>query len=394
MNRLIAVLGLALAIPACASLPEDVATPVRQALLQMDDGTGRPIAPGRLASRVSMGLGGAGWLIDYSKTGDQAWCGTGGCTRELYVARSGGSHRLAFREQVLDWSLKDGPETVLDLELHRAACDALGSEPCLRRFVWNEAGGRFEEALNREGFGYLVGPLFQPTPPVPADYPDAVLAEIERREGLCQAAGGRVDRGGYPAVSAPDLNGDGRRDWILGSPYAACYDPAGGRANLPTMGISVVVSEADQWVVALRVSATAYAVDISVQPARFGLRDETLCAERPGCPVRYYDWKAEDRTLQASGISHWNPTPIPTAETWLDCLVATERTAAASPGRDPTDGHYARMMEAFRNRLLSAQPPLSRLEATERRQVFEDRYDDPEDLEPARWRSDSCVAWL
>ena len=404
MKRPFAILVLAVACAACTSLPADVSAPVRHALAGVNDGTGRSIDPERLASRVQLGRDRIGWLIDYEETGDLAWCGTGGCTRELYVARADGSHSLAFSEQVLSWNLIEGPDTILDLELHRANCDAIGDGACLRRFVWDDAEERFEEALDREGFGYLVGPLFQPVPFIPGDYPEAVEAEIERREALCGNGGGVVDRGGYPAVSSPDLNGDGRRDWVLGSPYAGCYSLAGEEETMPKMGISVLVSAGDQWVVALRAESAAYVVDISVQPARLGLRDLALCGEHPDCPVRYYNWKAEDQTLHDSGVSDWRPTPIPTAETWLDCLVATERAEAAAKVSRGTsvspelrawfEGLASRMMEEYGVRLREGRPTMSAAQTMERRRAFEARYDDPEELEAAQWRSDSCVTWL
>jgi len=396
----------ALCLGACATIPADVLQPV-SAAVGPDDDSGAAVDPRLFMSKVSLARHNDGWLVDYQKAGASTWCGTGGCTRELYVARGGG-YSLAFRGEVLDWRLTEGPAAALDVELDRASCDANGSEPCLRRFVWNGVAGRFEEAINREGFGYLVGPLFQPVAPKPADYPDVVTAEIELRETLCNAAGGLMDVGEWPAVGSPDLNGDGRRDWIVGSRYTACRGPSGATEGMPDMGVSVIASVGDRWTVALRVPTAAYAVDLAYHPARFGVRDEAMCTGRPGCPTRIYVWQDDDQTLHDTGLSDWNPSPNPTAETWLECIVATERSSAdaaeqailRNPGpagqarrRDSLD-HYNHMMDLYRQRMSASSPSLTSAEIAERRRVFEDRYDDPAELEPAQWRGDSCVAWL
>jgi|GEM_PF-1163445 len=406
MKPLAAALA-ALCLGACATIPADVLRPVSIAVSRGDEGKGRTVDPAAVISQVSIARPNDGWFVDYQKASASAWCGTGGCTHELYVARGGG-YPLAFSAEVLDWRLMEGPMAVLDIELHRASCDAIGSEPCLRRFVWNTARGRFEEAINREGFGYLVGPLFQPVAPDPADYPDVVTAEIKRRETLCNAAGGLMDVGEWPAISSPDLNGDGRRDWIVGSRYIACRGPSGATEGMPDMGVSVIASVGDRWTVALRVPTAAYAVDLAYHPARFGVRDEAMCTGRPGCPTRIYVWQDDDQTLHDTGLSDWNPSPNPTAETWLECIVATERSSAdaaeqailRNPGpagqarrRDSLD-HYNHMMDLYRQRMSASSPSLTSAEIAERRRVFEDRYDDPAELEPAQWRGDSCVAWL
>ncbi|WP_421729136.1 hypothetical protein [Brevundimonas sp.] len=397
----------ALCLSACATVPADVLRPVTASLTRSDGGLGRISDPAALISQVSVARPNDAWFVDYGKTGDSAWCGTGGCRRELYVARGDG-YPLVFDHEVLDWRLTQGATAVLDVELHRANCDAIGSEPCLRRFVWNDVTGRFDEAVNREGFGYLVGPLFQPIAPHFDDYPDIVTAEIERREMLCHTAGGLMDSGEFRAVSSPDLNGDGRRDWIIGSRYTACRGPSGDTHEMPDMGVSVIVSVGDRWTVALRAPTAAYAVDLAYQPARFGVRDERMCTGRPGCPTRMYVWHEDDQMLHDSGLSDWNPSPTPTAETWLECIVATERSSAdaaeqfllRNPGpagearrRDSLD-HYSRMMALYRERMEASSPALTASEIAERRRVYEGRYDEPTELEPAQWRGDSCVAWL
>ena len=384
------------ALAACAALPPDVSRSVRQSLDGMEHGG----APARLATRVSVTPSGDDWMIDYEKTGDFNWCGTGGCTRELYVARDG-AHRLAFREQVIDWRLKPaspGSPAVLDIDIHGAICEAAGSQPCLRRYVWNEAAGRLDEAVNREGFGYLVGPLFQPVPIDEDLYPGVVMAEIAQRKELCRAAGGFLDGGEYSAVSSPDLNGDGQRDWIIGSKYTDCASAKGTTEGMPKMGLSVVVSRPDGLSVALRVDNPSYAIDISHEPARFGLRDEPACLGRPTCPTRYFIWDSSSQTL-VEGETDWIPTAIPTAETWLECVVATTSSARARISEARTDRQAQEMivrelLADYETRMANSLPRLSAADEADQRRAFKQRYDDPEELEAAQWRSDACVIWL
>lgn len=387
------VLSACAALPANSTLPPDVFLAVRQSLDGMEDG----VAPGRLATQVSVTPSGDDWMIDYQKTGDFGWCGTGGCTRELYVARDGG-HRLAFSEQVIDWRLTPGSPAVLDIDIHGANCAEDGSRPCLRRYIWNEAAGRPDEAVNREGSGYIVGPLFQPVPVDETLYPRFVKAEIARRDDLCHVAGGLVDAGEYSAVSSPDLNADGQRDWIVGSKYSDCASAATGQTEgMPVMGMSVITSRQDGWTIALRVDNTAYAIDITQSPARFGLRDEPACLSQPTCPTRYFVWDASRQVL-AEGETDLIPNFVPTAETWLECSIATRWSWTQGPDRRAERDAQVVMLNAliadYEARMTDSLPRLNPADKADRRRVFMERYDDPEELEAAQWRADACVLLL
>lgn len=240
-----------------------------------------------------MSASGDDWLVDYGRTGDFLWCGTGGCTHELYVARDGG-YRLVFSEQVRQWRLTPGAPARLDIEIHGSNCGLSGVEDCWRRYSRDEVEGVWSEQPNGAGSGVLVGPLFQPVAPRPDAYPQAVLDEADRRRVLCRDAGGVIDDGEYLAVSSPDLNGDDRRDWIVGSAYAVCHDAAGEAVPAGGVGISVVVSGKGGWEVALRVDDIDYAVDVSTAPARFGVRTSPDCLDGPACSIRWYSWTGKE----------------------------------------------------------------------------------------------------
>lgn len=290
MSRTAVAFGLGL-LTGCstgAMPPPDVAGPVREALAGMAL-NGRP-APsvGRLARPVVVSGKGNDWLIDYSRTGDMSWCGTGGCTRQLWVERSGG-HVLAFDEQVREWRLSPGQPTRLDIEIHGSNCDLAGVSACRRGYLWDEAAGRLVETTNSAGEGYLVGPLFQVVGLDEAAAPEAVRAEVERRGQACREAGGAMDGTDHSAVSSPDLNGDRIRDWIVGSRFAGCWLDGAG-AGVPD-GVSVMISQGAGWRRALQVPETGYAVDVSHTPARFGVRLDADCLDGPRCPTRFYVWR-------------------------------------------------------------------------------------------------------
>lgn len=80
----------ALCLGACATLPADVLRPVSAAVSRGNEGAGRAVDPAALMSRVSIARPNDGWLVDYQKAGASTWCGSGGCTHDLYVARDGG----------------------------------------------------------------------------------------------------------------------------------------------------------------------------------------------------------------------------------------------------------------------------------------------------------------
>lgn len=284
-----------LGLESCAPVvPDAVANGIAASFADMPQPP--TVSPARLARRVHVSASGDDWLIDYGRTGDFLWCGTGGCTHELYVAQDSG-YRLVFSEQVREWRLTPGTPAGLDIEIHGSNCGLSGVEECRRRYVWDEADGVWSERPNGAGDGVLVGPLFQPVAPRPATYPQVVLDEADRRLTRCRDAGGAIDDGEYLAVSSPDLNADGRRDWIIGSAYSACHDAAGVALPIGGIGTSVVVSGDTGWVVALRLGDADYAVDVSTTPARFGIRTGSACLDGPACPVRWYRWTGAGLSL-------------------------------------------------------------------------------------------------
>lgn len=175
---------------------------------------------------------------------------------------------------------------------------------------------------------------------------------------------------------------------IVGSPYASCHSVVDETIAMPALGVTVLVSIGDRWVPALTVQNPNYVVELRPSgPAEFGLRDENLCQDKPGCPTRF----------ATGGEGHWHPRLVVNAETWLDCLAAA-KAVARRHAEDRTDAdrrlfaaHETQMLKIYRRRYEESVPGLTRSEAGERETVFASRYDEPQEQEAADWRSDRCV---
>lgn len=248
------------------------------------------------------------WLLDWGKLGSAAYCGTGGCRQQIYVASLSGPLVLAFDAQADTVAFKPmGDRTGLTVSLHGTFCGRTGSEACRRSFVWNLAEQRFEEVVDPLGGARLTSPLFQPVVVQPWGTPtEAVRVRAEQR-ALCRNAGLALDESDTPpATRIPDINGDGRSDWIVGSPYLRCAapdaDPGLQSITPPVPGLVVLVSGAAEGERALETDRTDYVLDISSRPARFAsVLDAADCGELtgPACPERAYRWNPTARRLEA-----------------------------------------------------------------------------------------------
>lgn len=261
-----------------------------------------PVRPaGRLFAPVDISHDGVpDWHVDYERQG-MAWCGTGGCTQKLFVSRPGGSYVLAFEEQTRKFKLRGGRRVVvLEIEIHGTNCGLSGVNECRRSFRWDEAQGRFAERPNRYGDGRLAGPLFQTLPVAETDLPPVVEVALGELTAACTVLGG--DYEGGQVSRSPDLDGDGRADWIVGSEYGACVKPAtqpgGETTRLPGPGARVVAEDAD----ILAVASQVYAVDVTSTPATFiSIATGEDCGgyDQQGCMETPYRWDPAARRLVA-----------------------------------------------------------------------------------------------
>jgi hypothetical protein len=221
----------------------------------------------------------ADWLIDFEAFGYPAWCGTGGCRRQLWVSHEGRYVR-AFDAQAIEFALRTavGPP-IIDVELHGVYCNGTGADPCPRAFEWNVKTGRLDEAANRAGGTLLNGPLFQPVPVDEAALPPPVVAARESARQACLAADGRYEEFDTPVASVPDLNGDGQRDWIVDGSLTQCETATGTGTTAP---VRVFLSDSGEVREAPAVPSDSYDIDVGSRPARLlprAAEDETIVPE-------------------------------------------------------------------------------------------------------------------
>lgn len=235
------------------------------------------------------------WLIDYEKAGFAGWCGTGGCRQKIFVSRPSGDYILAFDHQTNFpplVAMTDG-RAVLDIDLHGTHCDGSGVDECLRRFVWDEAAARFEEAPNAKGDPRLQGPVFQVVEPDPAPAPILARAAVLAAAQACREAGGDLGENGEPEIlSAPDLNGDGRRDWIVDATYSICSRDGEMIAPAPVTQVFVTTPTGDV-VLAYAAESLVYEIDVAERPAkvvRILTADDCGRYQGEPCPEQVLTW--------------------------------------------------------------------------------------------------------
>ena len=280
-------LAAVLLLAGCATAPRELVARVQEDIKEDMP----PVPPaGRLFSQVDISADGvADWRVDYERSG-MAWCGTGGCTQKIFVSRPGGGHVLAFEEQVRQFALRRAPDgAVLDIEIHGTNCGLSGVNDCHRSFRWDDAQGRFIEQANRQGDGRLAGPLFQTLPVAGADYPPAVGVALSELTAACERLGGQYDGG--LVTRSPDLTGDGRPDWIVGSEYSGCIrrGPDGEAAPVAESGLRVVSGDA----MILSLDSPVHAVDVATTPATFiSVTTAADCGgyDQQGCMETPYRW--------------------------------------------------------------------------------------------------------
>ena len=298
-----AVLLLAAAAPATAQTPPDaliwmVLNEINGAYFDRTEPFNRPA----LVTRVPEGVirpvdishdGKPDWLVDYTDSG-LMYCGTGGCLRTLYVS-DGEDYIMAFDEQSHTFELsRRGEETVIEAEVHHVFCGAAGDD-CAFAWTWDAGLKQLVERPTSAGQTLLTNdggfaPIGQRADSRPVeDLLPAELAEVWRGARLTCPSGDddgfRVYRPTFKSV--PDLNGDGRRDWLVRKPDPCAASP---EETVTPVGFSVWLtgpdgalgeawsSAPDRWAV----------VDIATTPAR--LISNPPCGNDTACPNVRMRW--------------------------------------------------------------------------------------------------------
>jgi hypothetical protein len=298
---LVAAAVSACSLAAAAALPDPIRKPVEafyneahKDMVDPDEPNGFRIQmPSAMASRVDVNVDGvADWMVDYEAAQNPSFfCGTGGCRRQVYVSRDGG-YVLAFDRVIRQFKLRKAKgQRLLDLDFHGSTCGKAGVEECPRGYIWNEASRRFIERPNVKGGTWLQG---GPSPLVATPLsaaPPAVLARLERRAAICAAAGGKAPEGEENAFNdLPDLNGDGARDWVIGSSYDYCEMGETGKDSPPIPTV-ILVSKAGDFVVGFEGTDVSWGIDLAPSPTFKTVEEADDCAFRKEKPCAKVAWR-------------------------------------------------------------------------------------------------------
>ncbi|MFN3670239.1 MAG: hypothetical protein ACK4VY_13105 [Brevundimonas sp.] len=306
----LAVLATAAVAPARAQTPPEALTwmvldEINSAYFDRTEPFNRP----PLVTRVPEGVirpvdishdGKPDWLIDYTDSG-LMYCGTGGCLRTLYVS-DGDDHVMAFDEQTHTFELSSrGGETVIEVEVHHVFCGAAGDD-CAFAWTWDPVLKQLVERPNAAGVTLLgndggFAPLGARDDGRPVE--DGLPAELSAVWHGARLTCASTDDDGFrvfrPAFkSVPDLNGDGRRDWLARLP-----DPCPGdlHEEVQAQPFRVWLTGPDGSLAEAWTSAPDHwaLIDIATTPAR--LVSNPSCGIGTACPDRRLRWDAAASTF-------------------------------------------------------------------------------------------------
>lgn len=312
MRRLL--LTAALLLPACAAgaatPPATIVEEARKAIYEAAVGDASPEeikeipawmlkVPPKMFSRVDLnGDKLTDWQVDYEQAPNPSYfCGTGGCQHALYVGQADGAARKVFQNSGGDYVLS-GPKDArkLEVNLHGSACGSFGADECLRAWRWDAATGAYVETPNSKGLALLVSGSIPALEPELKDAPVQVKAEVAAREAACKALGVEEVEA-IPLSTLPDVDGDGQREWLVGSPYPDC----GYELEKPPKGrVSFFVSDGGGFVKAFEQEGAGWNLDLSSTPATIQLvtsSDDCGLGGKP-CPTRPLAWDAATKTLR------------------------------------------------------------------------------------------------
>lgn len=292
-----------------AKLPNMVREEISNAL---SDGGPQPLIPQDMARAVDVNHDGTpDWLIDYAKAGETIWCGTGGCRYQLFVSDETGSYVVAFDETARSFDIRRNGR--VDVSIYGTYCGSFGADDCRRSFAWSAQDKILLPVLSPTQHPWLFGPLFSPVLIDRNAWPTAVASAVATRVADCEAAGGTLDEADGAIVRAPDLDGDHRPDWIIGSPFSACVTfadaPGETEGDLPRPTLTVVSGAKGSTGVLFIGPDANYVVDLNTEPATVKIvpgEEERLqrCADRPiRCGGTSLRWDPAERRLTASPIS-------------------------------------------------------------------------------------------
>ncbi len=235
------------------------------------------------------------WIVDFNTLPSGQLCGTGGCPLQVWVRIGQAPYALAFDRQALGHSVArhDNGRRWLAVDLHGALCGGTGSEPCTYHFEWrgnaDAPDGHFAAASIWGKPLRYEGPLAQA---MPLRAPAGTVANaLEAWRAACVAAGGAAGLD-EALVRLPDLNRDGRPEWLFDAGRADCQrDDATVAMDCAgeTCRSQVFTEHGDQgWHAAWSGEPFAYAVDFSQPEPRLMVRPADCDGD---CPERRLVWQ-------------------------------------------------------------------------------------------------------
>ena len=302
---LLVVVAAVLAMGASAAPPAWLVDHVRDEIndgYDPSDPDGPPLrqpSP-RMFKRIDINVDGiADWKVDFD--GEIGWCGTGGCRMELWLGKADGGVTPVWDEGVRQFKLKPRKTgAVVDVDFHGSVCGGAGVMPCPRRYVWDAAEGAFVEAVNAKGDGFLAGLPVGALEVTLGEAPAQVRAEAQRLIAACLAVGGKLSMDGIGVGRIPDLNGDGRREWYVGSEYGDCSTEV-EPATQPLRLIIMVSTPDGGYAPAWETSEAFIGFDIAKTPAIMVQIDSESSACGVGftatCPRKPFKWDEASRKL-------------------------------------------------------------------------------------------------
>jgi len=240
---------------------------------------------GVTASRVRRGLkpvdvdgdGRADYRFDKQALGP-GWCGTGGCWIQLWLGRGAAAPLKILDAQAREIGFRTvRGERIVDLDLHGSACHTFGAHECPVSFRWDRGLGRLVETATRDGTGIV---RFLPTVEgIDGTPPPAVAAAARAAVQTCTRAGGNAPDG-PAAMTVPDVDGDGARDWVLPDFY--CDLPEGASQAAP--GMTLFASAGRPSRPAVAATAARLDIDSASVPAAVYAVDLASCPEDDATP--------------------------------------------------------------------------------------------------------------
>ncbi|MDO9335112.1 MAG: hypothetical protein Q7T61_01800 [Caulobacter sp.] len=242
------------------------------------------------------------WWVNYEFSPNASYfCGSGGCQSVMYVTQADGTARKVFEHGGGAYRFSGGKSArKLQINFHGSACGGYGAEECLRAWRWDNALGRYVETPNSKGQTLLPSGSIPAVYPAAKDAPAEVRAEVERRLAACKAAGARDLLEESALRDIPDINGDGLRDWLVGSPYTDCNYAEGIADNDPGARLTVFASDGGAFGKAFEEKGASWNLDIAGPVARIGIVHEDADCGVGGkpCPAHLLTWDPASKALK------------------------------------------------------------------------------------------------